>query len=1088
MAENGNSGGLKVQQWLNSGNPFQVTHYNRISENDPKFASGDLAEMITAPGLDEPHKKGFLGSPYGVKMQGTGTASDGRNIMWAGNGRYAYGAGGAYAPVERPLEQIAVDPTVIPKRSKVYVDCHKRVMSADDTGSAIKGNHIDVYVGAMEYDKVISTYGPYGSSKLAIVDPSTPTGPVDASATPVTSDNITGGQTTGGAPVAQEEEKTASGTGKVNCDVLNMRNSGSMSGTIIGTLNNNTEVSLLAQNTDWYKVSVNGKVGWVYKKYITLQESAKVENVTTTAEQIYVVKSGDTLSKIADMYHVEGGYQALARYNNITNPNRINAGQKIRIPGTTVAKTDKDDEGKNDRKDENTDTGVSTGEIITKPNTGKSSLATSHVDLDEKSNERPGKVSKITIHHMAGVSSGENSAYDHLTCGRDVSANYYVGSSGDICAGVSENRRAWTSNSRENDFQAITIETSNCKGEPNWEVSDVTYNALINLCRDLCSRYGITPNYTGDAGGTLTTHKMFTATACPGPYLENKLKTKTLQNDILNGITKKSDDKKTDDTKTEEPKSGETKSEEPAKPVAQTIGVGSKVRITASNYSTGQSIPGWVKNGIYTVSEVRNGNKALLKEIFSLVNLDGLELVSDGVPAGEQKTEPEQKTDPAKKTDPEVQPGEQVELPKGAIGEGLDVALTAQETNYTCSAASGAMSLRTRGLDVTESQLWQKQNQDNCVGSLTKAMNSYAGGAYTYTSGMEGKYNTQQYFSLIQSSLANGCAPVVRIKPSAVAQFGYPSSGHYICVSKAYTLSGKNYVEICDPYSSNWKDTAHTGQRIQMEIGNLYEANKAASYGAWMVHANGASPDYVSNNTLKEENASPAENEQEIKPEEPAKTDTQTSGDVELNQTGYVTANDGLNLRPTPDTSQTRLTCIPRNAWVDIIGKASNGWYKVTYQGMTGYVCNDYIKIAEKPAPGSWLWPTTATTITSQFGPRDPLQLTNGNSSGNFHRGIDISGGGGSPIYAAKAGTATTLWDGGGYGNWIQIDHGDGTYSRYAHMRQMMFSGTKSVEAGEQIGIEGATGGVTGPHLHFEIRIGGTSNDCAVDPLKYVSP
>lgn len=133
-----------------------------------------------------------------------------------------------------------------------------------------------------------------------------------------------------------------------------------------------------------------------------------------------------------------------------------------------------------------------------------------------------GKVVKITPHHMGMVCDAKRCAEAHKN-GNTASANYYIGNDGRICGGVSENRRPWTSDSRENDFLAVTIEVSNsAKGDP-CPVSDAAFSSLVRLCVDICKRNGIAAlNYTGDATGNLTRHNMFQKTACPGPYLQGK--------------------------------------------------------------------------------------------------------------------------------------------------------------------------------------------------------------------------------------------------------------------------------------------------------------------------------------------------------------------------------------------------------------------------------------------------------------------------------------------------------------------------------------------------------------------------------------
>lgn len=163
-----------------------------------------------------------------------------------------------------------------------------------------------------------------------------------------------------------------------------------------------------------------------------------------------------------------------------------------------------------------------------------SKLANSIVDFGGiKSNPRgDSRVTRITIHHMAGNIDAEDCARMHRDGSVDVSANYYIGSDGSICAGVSEDRRAWTSNSRANDYTAITAEVANNSGEPEWTVSDEAYEALTDLCAEICTRYGIEPHYDGTPNGTLTIHRMFCSTECCGAYLIGKHESGQLERDI----------------------------------------------------------------------------------------------------------------------------------------------------------------------------------------------------------------------------------------------------------------------------------------------------------------------------------------------------------------------------------------------------------------------------------------------------------------------------------------------------------------------------------------------------------------------------
>ena len=134
------------------------------------------------------------------------------------------------------------------------------------------------------------------------------------------------------------------------------------------------------------------------------------------------------------------------------------------------------------------------------------------------------KVCKITPHHAAGVISAEQLAKIFQNPNRQASANYCIGNDGTIVGGVDENNRAWTSSSRSNDFQAITIEISNCSTGGDWPISEAAWNSLVNLCVDICKRYNFRLEYDGTKNGSLTTHDMFANTNCPGPYLKGRLK------------------------------------------------------------------------------------------------------------------------------------------------------------------------------------------------------------------------------------------------------------------------------------------------------------------------------------------------------------------------------------------------------------------------------------------------------------------------------------------------------------------------------------------------------------------------------------
>ena len=141
-----------------------------------------------------------------------------------------------------------------------------------------------------------------------------------------------------------------------------------------------------------------------------------------------------------------------------------------------------------------------------------------------RSHPRNHTIDKITIHHMAGNLSVETCGSVFANSSREASANYGIGSDGRVGLYVDEGDRAWASASPSNDNRAVNIEVANSSTGGDWPVSSAAYNKLIDLCVDICQRNGIKAlNYTGDAGGNLTEHRMFMATACPGPYLHARM-------------------------------------------------------------------------------------------------------------------------------------------------------------------------------------------------------------------------------------------------------------------------------------------------------------------------------------------------------------------------------------------------------------------------------------------------------------------------------------------------------------------------------------------------------------------------------------
>lgn len=118
-------------------------------------------------------------------------------------------------------------------------------------------------------------------------------------------------------------------------------------------------------------------------------------------------------------------------------------------------------------------------------------------------------------------------------------------------------------------------------------------------------------------------------------------------------------------------------------------------------------------------------------------------------------------------------------------------------------------------------------------------------------------------------------------------------------------------------------------------------------------------------------------------------------------------------------------------------------------------------------ADGNWQWPSPYHDITSGFGWRSL-------GGGEMHPGVDIGCPVGTPIYASNNGVVEDAgWNSGGYGNWVKINNGNGIETVYGHMSRPVVHAGQTVAKGQLIGYSGATGHVTGPHLHYEVRIHG---------------
>lgn len=159
-----------------------------------------------------------------------------------------------------------------------------------------------------------------------------------------------------------------------------------------------------------------------------------------------------------------------------------------------------------------------------------------------KTSPRNKSIDRITIHCIVGQWTAKQGCDYFASTTRQASCNYVVGKDGSIGLCVEEKDRSWCSSSSVNDHRAVTIETASDTTHP-YAVTDSAYNALLDLCTDICRRNGKTKltwfadkdktlNYTPESTEmVMTVHRWFANKACPGDYLYN------LHDEIANEVT-----------------------------------------------------------------------------------------------------------------------------------------------------------------------------------------------------------------------------------------------------------------------------------------------------------------------------------------------------------------------------------------------------------------------------------------------------------------------------------------------------------------------------------------------------------------------
>ncbi|MFI5634108.1 M23 family metallopeptidase [Streptomyces sp. NPDC051664] len=144
--------------------------------------------------------------------------------------------------------------------------------------------------------------------------------------------------------------------------------------------------------------------------------------------------------------------------------------------------------------------------------------------------------------------------------------------------------------------------------------------------------------------------------------------------------------------------------------------------------------------------------------------------------------------------------------------------------------------------------------------------------------------------------------------------------------------------------------------------------------------------------------------------------------------------------------------------------------------------------VATKPAAAPSAAPSSSSGYVSPVPGKHTTnyRASGANWSSGSHTGIDFPVFTGTSVKVITSGTVVTAGWGGAYGNEVVVKHADGHYSQYGHLSALSVSVGQTVSVGQQIGLSGATGNVTGPHLHFEVRTG-PAYGSDIDPVAFLA-
>jgi murein DD-endopeptidase MepM/ murein hydrolase activator NlpD len=219
----------------------------------------------------------------------------------------------------------------------------------------------------------------------------------------------------------------------------------------------------------------------------------------------------------------------------------------------------------------------------------------------------------------------------------------------------------------------------------------------------------------------------------------------------------------------------------------------------------------------------------------------------------------------------------------------------------------------------------------------------------------------------------------------------------------------------------------------------------------------------------------------------------------------YAATDGGVNVRSGASIDSNVLTTLVSGAVVEVLAgpdydAAGDGWYLVSDGSTTGYANGNFLAAASAPAPpppppapaagtasGTFIVPVSNYVFTQAYGCSPfVFEPYDANLGCNFHNGIDLANVAYSEVLAADGGVVKYAgWCDCGLGYYVEIDHGNGYSTVYGHMAaQPYVAAGQAVAQGDVVGPMGSTGLSTGSHVHFMIKLNGST----VDPLLYVAP